>query len=67
MDKFEQKLNKAKLGDRQAMQDLVLEYMPLIEGLVASANKNIDKDELKQHLMIKFIENTKKFKNFNLE
>ena len=65
MDKFEQKLNKAKLGDRQAMQELVLEYMPLIEGLVASANKNIDKDELKQYLMIKFIENTNKFKKLS--
>lgn len=64
MDEFEKRLNKAKLGDRQAMEELILEYMPLIDGLVVSANKNIDKEELKQHLMIKFIENTKKFKKF---
>lgn len=64
MDEFEKKLNKAKSGDRQAMEELILEYMPLIDGLVASANRNIDKEELKQHLMIKFIENTKKFKKF---
>lgn len=64
MDEFEKKLNKVKSGDRQAMEELILEYMPLIDGLVASANRNIDKEELKQHLMIKFIENTKKFKKF---
>ena len=64
MDEFEKRLNKAKLGDRQAMEELILEYMPLIDGLVVSANRNIDKEELKQHLMIKFIENTKKFKKF---
>lgn len=64
MDEFEKRLNKAKSGDRQAMEELILEYMPLIDGLVVSANRNIDKEELKQHLMIKFIENTKKFKKF---
>lgn len=64
MDEFEKRLNKAKSRDRQAMEELILEYMPLIDGLVVSANKNIDKEELKQHLMIKFIENTKKFKKF---
>ena len=39
------------------MEDLILEYLPLINGLVAGANKNIDKEELKQYLMIKFVEN----------
>lgn len=62
MDEFEKKLNKAILGDRQAMEELILEYMPLINRLVDSANRNIDKEDLKQHLMIKFVENTKKFK-----
>ena len=62
MDEFEKKLNKAILGDRQAMEELILEYMPLINRLVDSANRNIDKEDLKQHLMIKFVENTKKIK-----
>ena len=47
MDEFEKKLNKAKSGDRQAMEELILEYMPLIDGLVASASRNIDKEEFK--------------------
>lgn len=70
MDSFEKVLDKAQAGDRQAMEDLILEYLPLINGLVAGANENIDKEELKQYLMIKFVENTKKFeklKKFELE
>lgn len=64
MDDFEIKLNKAQNGNRQAMEELILEYMPLIDGLVATANKRIDKDDFKQYLMIKFVENVKKFKKF---
>ena len=70
MKDFEEVLEKAQLGDRQAMEELILEYLPLINGLVAGANKNIDKEDLNQYLMIKFVENTKKFKkrkNFDLE
>ena len=62
MDVFEIKLNKAQNGNRQSMEDLILEYMPLIDGLVSTANKRIDKDDFKQYLMIKFVENVKKFK-----
>ncbi len=62
MKDFEKALDLAQLGDRQAMEQLILEYMPLIDGLVKSANKNIDKEDFKQYLMIKFVENTKKFK-----
>ena len=54
MDDFEIKLNKAQNGNKQAMEELILEYMPLIDGLVATANKRIDKDDFKQYLMIKF-------------
>ena len=64
MDDFEIKLNKAQNGNRQAMEELILEYMPLIDGLLATANKRIDKDDFKQYLMIKFVENVKKFKKF---
>lgn len=64
MDDFEIKLNKAQNGNKQAMEELILEYMPLIDGLVATANKRIDKDDFKQYLMIKFVENVNKFKKF---
>lgn len=64
MDDFEIKLSKAQNGNKQAMEELILEYMPLIDGLVATANKRIDKDDFKQYLMIKFVENVKKFKKF---
>lgn len=62
MKNFEKVLNEAQNGDGKAMEKLIIEYMPLIDGLVKSANKYIDKEEFKQYLMIKFIENTKKFK-----
>lgn len=62
MENFEEVLDKAQAGDRQAMEQLLIEYMPLIDGLVFSAGKNIDKEEFKQYLMIKFVENTKSFK-----
>lgn len=62
MKNFEEMLDKAQCGDGQAMEKLILEYMPLIDGLVKSANKDIDKEEFKQYLMIKFVENTKNFK-----
>lgn len=62
MKNFEEMLDKAQCGDRQAMEKLILEYMPLIDGLVKSANKDIDKEDFKQYLMIKFVENTKNFK-----
>lgn len=64
MENFEEILDKAQSGDRQAMEKLLVEYMPLIDGLVFTARKDIDKDEFKQFLMIKFIENVKKFKKF---
>ena len=64
MENFEEILNNAQKGDKQAMEMLILEYMPLIDKLVASANKKINKDDLKQYLMIKFVENTKNFKKF---
>ena len=64
MNEFEEILDKAQLGDRQALEKLILEYMPLLDGLVKTANKNIDKEEFKQYLMIKFVENTKKFKKY---
>lgn len=67
MKDFENVLDKAQFGDRQAMELLILEYMPLIDGLVKTANRNIDKDEFKQYLLIKFVENTKKFKKINLD
>lgn len=66
MKNFEEVLYKAQNGDGQAMNKLLLEYMPLIDGLVKTANKNIDKQEFKQYLMIKFVENTKNFKKINI-
>ena len=34
MENFEEVLDKAQAGDRQAMEQLLVEYMPLIDGLV---------------------------------
>lgn len=48
MEDFEKVLDSAQAGDRQAMEQLILEYMPLIDGLVKSSNKNIDKEDFKQ-------------------
>ena len=62
MDKFEEVLNKAQAGDGRAMEQLLNEYMTLIDGLVFRANKDIDKEDFRQYLIIKFIENTKSFK-----
>ena len=62
MENFEEILNNAQKRDKQAMEMLILEYMPLIDKLVASANAEINKDDLKQYLMIKFVKNTKNFK-----
>lgn len=62
MNNFEEILDKAQLGDGQAMEILILEYMPLIDGITENANSSIDKEEFKQYLILKFIENTKKFK-----
>lgn len=62
MENFEKILNGAQKGDRQAMERLILEYVPLIDGFVKTAGRNIDKEDFKQYLMIKFVENTKKFK-----
>ncbi len=62
MDKFEEVLNKAQSGDGQAMEKLLEEYIPLIDSLVLRANKGIDKEDFRQYLIIKFIENTKSFK-----
>lgn len=62
MDKFEEVLNKAQAGDGQAMEKLLEEYISLIDSLVLRANKGIDKEDFRQYLIIKFIENTKSFK-----
>jgi len=43
MEGVEKELDLAQNGDRQAMEKILLEYMPLINGLVKGANKNIDK------------------------
>ena len=61
MNNFEEILEKAQKGDRQAMNDLLYEYLPLINGLVYQYGRRINKDDLREHLMFKFIENTKKF------
>lgn len=62
MNNFEEILDKAQLGDGQAMEKLISEYMPLIDGIMKNANRSIDKEDFKQYLILKFIENTKKFK-----
>ena len=64
MNNFEELLDNAQNGDSKAMNDLLELYVPLIEKIVNSAGKGINKDELRQYLMIKFVENTKKFKKF---
>jgi len=62
MENFEDILEKAQAGDRQAMNDLLYEYSPLINGIVYQYGRKLNKDELREHLMFKFMENTKKFK-----
>lgn len=62
MDNFEKILNKAQSGDRQAVNDLLYEYLPLINGIVYQYGRKVNKDDLKEHLMFKFMENVKKFK-----
>lgn len=62
MDDFETLLDKAQLGDREAMDKLLETYMPMIDGIVFSFNKKLDKKELKMRLVYKFEENVKKFK-----
>ena len=41
MKDFEEVLEKAQLGDRQAMEELILEYLPLINGLVEEKLRKI--------------------------
>ncbi len=62
MDSFEKLLSLAQSGDKYAMSKLIKSYMPLIEGLVSNAGKGIEKADFRQYLILKFIENTKKFK-----
>ena len=64
MDNFEEILEKAQNGDNKAMNELILQYLPMIKGLVKGANKYINKSELEQYLTIKFTEKVKKFKKF---
>ena len=45
MKDFENVLDKAQFGDKHAMELLILEYIPLIDGLVKTAKRNIEKDE----------------------
>ena len=61
MNNFEETLEKAQEGDRQAMNDLLYEYLPLINGIVYQYGRKVNKDELREHLMFKFMQNTKKF------
>lgn len=62
MENFEKILDKAQLGDSQAMNELLYEYLPLINGLVYKYGIKVDKDDLREHLMLKFVENVKNFK-----
>ena len=62
MKDFEDILEKAQNGDGQAINDLLYEYLPVINGLVYKYGKKVNKDDLREHLMFKFIENMKKFK-----
>ena len=62
MDDFETLLDKAQLGDRESMDKLLKMYMPMIDGIVFSFRKKLDKKELKMWLVYKFEENVKKFK-----
>ena len=62
MKDFEDILERAQKGDGQAINDLLYEYLPLINGLVYKYGKKVNKDDLREHLMFKFIENMKKFK-----
>ena len=64
MDNFEEILEKAQNGDNKAMNELILQYLPMIKGLVKGVNKYINKSELEQYLIIKFTEKVKKFKKF---
>ena len=64
MNNFEELLDNAQNGDKDSMDKLLELYFPLIEKIVNSAGKGINKDEFRQYLMIKFVENTKKFKKF---
>lgn len=61
MNNFEEILEKAQEGDRKAMNDLLYEYLPLINGIVYQYGRKVNKDDLREYLMFKFIENTKKF------
>lgn len=62
MDDFEILLDKAQLGDRESMDKLLKMYMPMIDSIVFSFRKKLDKKELKMWLVYKFEENVKKFK-----
>ena len=62
MKDFKDILERAQNGDGQAINDLLYEYLPLINGLVYKYGKKVNKDDLREHLMFKFIENMKKFK-----
>ena len=62
MENFEEILDKAKAGDNEAINELLYEYSPLINGIVFEYGNRVDKDELREYLLFKFIENVKKFK-----
>ena len=57
MDDFETLLDKAQLGDRESMDKLLKMYMPMIDSIVFSFRKKLDKKELKMWLVYKFEEN----------
>lgn len=62
MNNFEKILLKAQGGDGQAMNDLLYEYLPLINGIVYQYGRKVNKDDLREYLMFQFIKNTKNFK-----
>ncbi len=62
MENFEEILDKAQNGDNEAINELIYEYSTLINGIVFEYGNRVDKDELREFLLFKFIENVKKFK-----
>ena len=47
MDNFEEILEKAQNGDRNAMDNLLYEYLPLINRITYKYGKKVNKEDLK--------------------
>ncbi len=62
MKNFEDVLDKAQSGNVDAMDELIYQYYPMIKSIVYKYGKKVDKEELKEYLILKFIENTKMFR-----